>query len=724
TSTKSHLLRFGSLSKSAKPVNKRQILDDITGFARPGEMVGIMGPSGSGKTTLLNTLSGRLKPDCGCIALNGETLNKQLRRRICYVLQHDIFFPDLTLKQTLIYTALLRLPDSMSYQHKIKKVEHIIDLLDLRQCQNTIIGDILKRGLSGGEKKRANIACELLTNPSVMLIDEPTSGLDSTTAFNIIHTLKEYAVKERKTMVATVHQPSSQIFFLFDRLLLLSNGKLAYFGSVEDVVPFFSRIGYQIEPHFNPADFMMEKIKMSAEDELKIVTAAKGLNKSPPHSPKLEKETSINSNHSNHIKNDSSYVIEANEDNDCNAKLSSESQEVETKPLWSDCANEEHTDVSNNIGVGKTVELKVVVDESCKKINKVYTKIVNDDDSGRSSWTETDRSSTSTFSSSSSTASTDDMYYGSSLYSSSHKINKDERWPTSFSSQFKVLTKRNFYEARGRLLSKMNWIQTICLGLVTGLMWFQVQRTESTLNDIRGWMFFSSSYWMLFAWFGGLTSIPTEIEVINKERISGAYRLSSYYLAKTVGELPLTITPPSVFYIISYPMFGCYNWTTFLLQWAFLILNSVVAQSIGLFIGMSSMHLETSVMFSALYSTATNLFAGFYSSAIPPWLSWLRYFSIVYYAFHNMQLIEFFSGPPITCSPINSRFTYCLNQRNGSKPLEEIAIPYEELIRQIDNFNQDSEPLPIWLNTLALLFFLLIFRVSGYLVLKYIRKPK
>lgn len=130
-----------------------------------------MGPSGSGKTTLLDCLSGQRRIDRGTIYVNRETLSKKWRRKICYVLQEEIFFSGLTLRETVMYTALLRLPEKIPKSEKVKLVDSILQSLELKFCQNTKFGDYMNRGLSGGEKKRANIACELLTTPLLMLLD-------------------------------------------------------------------------------------------------------------------------------------------------------------------------------------------------------------------------------------------------------------------------------------------------------------------------------------------------------------------------------------------------------------------------------------------------------------------------------------------------------------------------------------------------------------------------
>ena len=107
-------------------------------------------------------------------------------------------------------------------------------------------------------------------------------------------------------------------------------------------------------------------------------------------------------------------------------------------------------------------------------------------------------------------------------------------------------------------------------------MWFQMNRTESTLNDLRGFLFFSTSYWILFVWFGCLITIETEREIMVKERSAGAYRLSAFYIAKMLGDLPLIITLPSLYFFICYPMFQInLNIYNFLFQWLFMILCSL-----------------------------------------------------------------------------------------------------------------------------------------------------
>lgn len=149
-----------------------------------------MGPSGSGKTTLLNVLGGRaLSNTTGEIFINGKRFDKSMRKQIAYVMQEDIFFTNLTVKEQLTFTSRLRLPDTVSAVDKAAAVDNVIKTLAIKKCEDTQICLV-----SGGEKKRCNIGTELLTNPSVMLLDEPTSGkppthircLHSLFYFNII----------------------------------------------------------------------------------------------------------------------------------------------------------------------------------------------------------------------------------------------------------------------------------------------------------------------------------------------------------------------------------------------------------------------------------------------------------------------------------------------------------------------------------------------------------
>lgn len=238
------------------------ILKGLTGAVKPGEMLAMLGPSGSGKTTLLTALGGRSGNNGGRlggnITYNGKPLSNAMKRSIGFVTQDDVLCPFLTVTETLVFTALLRLPSSvLSKDKKISQAESVIDQLGLCRCKNSIIGGPFLRGISGGERKRVSIGQEMLVNPSLLLLDEPTSGLDSTTAQRIVSTLWELA-RGGRTVAMTIHQPSSRVFYMFHKVLLLSEGNALYFGNGTAVMDYFSGIGYDPSFAMNPSDFLLD----------------------------------------------------------------------------------------------------------------------------------------------------------------------------------------------------------------------------------------------------------------------------------------------------------------------------------------------------------------------------------------------------------------------------------------------------------------------------------
>jgi len=189
------------------------------------------------------------------------------------VQQDDVILATMTVREAITMAALLRLPRTMSLESKLARVQQVIDLLHLQKCAENVIGSTLIKGISGGERKRVAIAMVMITNPSILLLDEPTSGLDAFTAYSICTTLKNVA-RTGRTVAATIHQPSSDIFHLFDDLVLLSEGYVIYHGPAEHMVPYFAKIGFQCPRYTNPADYLFMSIlndakKMAEEGEKK-----------------------------------------------------------------------------------------------------------------------------------------------------------------------------------------------------------------------------------------------------------------------------------------------------------------------------------------------------------------------------------------------------------------------------------------------------------------------
>ncbi|KAL2481751.1 ABC transporter G family member 22 [Abeliophyllum distichum] len=245
--------------KGVTSTMEKDILNGITGSVDPGEVLALMGPSGSGKTTLLSILGGRVREPTpgGSITYNDQPYSKFLKSRIGFVTQDDVLFPHLTVKETLTYAALLRLPRTLTKEEKEKRAMDVIYELGLERCQDTMIGGSFVRGVSGGERKRVCIGNEIIVNPSLLFLDEPTSGLDSTTALRIIDTLHDIA-EAGKTVITTIHQPSSRLFLKFNKLILLGRGSLLYFGQASEAMVYFSSIGCTPLIAMNPAEFMLD----------------------------------------------------------------------------------------------------------------------------------------------------------------------------------------------------------------------------------------------------------------------------------------------------------------------------------------------------------------------------------------------------------------------------------------------------------------------------------
>lgn len=208
--------------------------------AESGQLIGIMGSSGAGKSTLLNLLNGTLLPSSGKICLNGIELaeNKNLEGKIGYISQDDLLIEELTVFQNLYYNAKLSFR-SASELEVTRKVLMILNDLGLEHIRDLKIGNSLNKTISGGQRKRLNIALELIREPAVLFVDEPTSGLSSRDSENVMDLLKELSLKG-KLIFVVIHQPSSEIFKMFDRLFLMDTGGYRIFdGKPSEATVYF-----------------------------------------------------------------------------------------------------------------------------------------------------------------------------------------------------------------------------------------------------------------------------------------------------------------------------------------------------------------------------------------------------------------------------------------------------------------------------------------------------
>lgn len=246
-----------STKKLFKPKTQKSIITNINGSASPGQLIAIMGASGAGKTTLLNVLSNQNMKGLqksGAVYLNGKEVNN-IQDYSAYVQQEDMFYGTLTCREHLKFQANLR-----GVENPDHRVEEVIQEMGLQKCADSKIGTPGRgKTISGGEKKRLSVATQILAQPSLLFLDEPTSGLDSFLAMQVVKSLQKIS-DSGTTVLCTIHQPSSEVFAMFNNLYLLARGRICYSGTTANALEYFENtLNLPCPREYNPADHYIAK---------------------------------------------------------------------------------------------------------------------------------------------------------------------------------------------------------------------------------------------------------------------------------------------------------------------------------------------------------------------------------------------------------------------------------------------------------------------------------
>ncbi|KAJ6803300.1 ras-related protein Rab-18 isoform X2 [Iris pallida] len=260
------------IEEASSSTTYRNVLKNVYCRARPYEVLAIVGPSGAGKSTLLEILAGKLAPRGGCdgkdegsIFINQRPVLKPdgFRKISGYVTQRDTLFPLLTVRETLMYSAVLRL--GLPLAQVSSRVEALILELGLGHVAGARVGSGASgenRGISGGERRRVSIGVEAVHDPRILILDEPTSGLDSASALQIVSMLKAMAEARGRTVVLSIHQPGFRIVKLFNSVLLLAEGSVLHHGSVDRLQLHLGSVGVEVPAQVNVLEFAIDSIEV------------------------------------------------------------------------------------------------------------------------------------------------------------------------------------------------------------------------------------------------------------------------------------------------------------------------------------------------------------------------------------------------------------------------------------------------------------------------------
>ena len=623
-------------------------------------------------------------------------MTKRAKRSLGFVLQDDLLYEALTVWETLYYAAMLRLPRTMSTAEKKERVGEVIAALGLAKCRDTIIGGFFRRGISGGERKRVSVGHELLINPSVLLLDEPTSGLDSTTAMRLVTTLRALAAGGR-AVATTIHQPSSRLFQLLDKLLLLSEGHAIYYGRAGLATDWFHRLGFTMPYGVNAADFLLDV----ASGDVSGAAGGEGEGGGEGAGRRAGDATAAAASPAKPLSGEPArrHLIDVYERFAAlhGAAHDGFSEGVALCPAV--------------VGQGAWAAMQSRRSLSDTLPADVFRAGLGGTGDGAGPMPPTDAGPGGAANGAAKAGpATPAATTTLAPAPPSAPLAKADRWGASYATQLSILFARAVKTRRFEAMSGQDFAQFIVVGALAGLFWWQIgrDRTVSAAANINGLLFFEMLFLSFRSMFAALFTFPNEHKMMLKERASGMYRLSAFYFARTASDVPMEVTIPTVFIVIIYFMAGLrLSAWAFVANWASVTLCLLVAQSFGLLIGATVMVPKTAQTVTAIIMLTMMLVGGFYVTTIPAWIAWLKYCSFVYYGYNLLLKINWVGVPLWDCAGANP-------PNPGADP-RCVAVPPGGLQAKL-HLQENTEQWP-W-EALALLAWLVIFRAAVYVALR------
>lgn len=720
----------------------KQILTGITGSVHPGELLAIMGASGAGKTSFLDIVARKKKRGLvtGDFWLNGEKVtDDDFRSVIGFVDQEDTMLPTLTVHETILDSALLRLPKEMSVAAKIQKVEDVERQLGIYHIRHQMIGseEGNGRGISGGEKRRVGIACELVTSPSILFLDEPTSGLDAYNAFNVVECLVTLVKTYNRTVVFTIHQPRSNIVALFDQLILLAEGRAVYSGPFERCQSYFDSIGFACPPGFNIADYLVD-LTMHASaphdpaDEVDVEYPSGG--DGDGRTTRASSTMAVKSIPSvSNISMDNSIVSSANESLlRPKAKRKTSIRQQQERQLYTRKNTQEQQQNGSHTAASVRSEGDSVVggddrEQQWVKMNRQHGQPpppITDDPlnlppaAPGATGTNLDLLVNAYNESDVAAALREDIHGAieAAIGDANGQPAGPSRSPTNgrvkgyrkpwIHTQFAILARRtwrNLY--RNPMLMLTHYAIAIVLAVFIGFLYYGLMDDMAGFQNRLGFFFF------LLALFGfstltSLTVFAPERLLFVRERAKGYYRPIAYYLAKVVFDIvPLRLIPPLIMGAIVYPMTGLVPaWAEFFKYLLFIVLFNLAAATIFLFIGICVRNQGVANLLGVLVMLFSLLFGGFLLNhdTIPKPVTWLQSLSIFHYCFEGLVVNEV-------------RFLTLADNKYGL----DIEVPGASILSTF-GFNV----LALWKDAIGLAIFCGVFLILGYAALHFLLVEK